>query len=117
MGLENRDYYRDGSYTSSLTGWGVHFTPVVKYLISVNVIVFLLQICVTRTVSPDRPEGFEEQSERAQEKLDRERPASGKAPAPEADGEKGKIDPEKQKEALRKARRDMERMMSQLPGT
>jgi hypothetical protein len=30
MGLENRDYYRDGSYTETLTGWGLDFTPVVK---------------------------------------------------------------------------------------
>jgi hypothetical protein len=47
MGLENREYYRDGRYTSSISGWGLDFTPVVKYLIGANVIVFLLQILVT----------------------------------------------------------------------
>ena len=54
MGLENREYFRDGSYTASVTGWGVEFTPVVKYLIIANVVVFLLQIFVTK--SGPRPE-------------------------------------------------------------
>src|SRR5947207_2652552 len=48
MGLENRDYFRDGSYSESLADWGVDFTPVVKYLIIVNVVIFLLQIFITR---------------------------------------------------------------------
>jgi membrane associated rhomboid family serine protease len=53
MGLENRDYYRDGSYTDSVAGWGVSFTPVVKYLILANAIVFLLQIFLVRKMSPE----------------------------------------------------------------
>jgi membrane associated rhomboid family serine protease len=48
MGLESRDYVRDGSYTQTLVSWGVDFTPVVKYLIIANVVVFLLQIFFTR---------------------------------------------------------------------
>jgi membrane associated rhomboid family serine protease len=57
VGLESRDYVRDGSYTSRLAGWGMEpFTPVVKYLIILNVIVFLLQIFVTRT-PPEAKEG------------------------------------------------------------
>src|SRR5262249_33839799 len=45
-------------YTSRLAGWGMEpFAPVVKYLIILNVIVFLLQIFVTR--SPEAKEGKE----------------------------------------------------------
>src|SRR5262249_19164818 len=60
VGLESRDYVRDGSYTSTLAGWGMEpFTPVVKYLIIVNVIVFLLQIFVTRTTQPEAEQSKE----------------------------------------------------------
>jgi membrane associated rhomboid family serine protease len=48
MGFENRDYFRDGSYTDRISGLGLDFTPVVKYLIVANVVVFLLQIFLTR---------------------------------------------------------------------
>jgi membrane associated rhomboid family serine protease len=60
VGLESRDYVRDGSYTSRLAGWGMEpFTPVVKYLIILNVIVFLLQIFVTRTPEPEAEQSKE----------------------------------------------------------
>lgn len=65
MGFENRDYFRDGSYTDRVAGWGVDFTPVVKYLILANVAVFLLQIFVTRTAPRELPPGIEAAMERA----------------------------------------------------
>ena len=52
MGFESRDYSRDGRYTASLSGWGMELTPVVKYLIIVNVIVFVLQLFLTRPAVP-----------------------------------------------------------------
>jgi membrane associated rhomboid family serine protease len=51
MGLESRDYARDGSYTASLSGWGMGLTPVVKYLVIANVAVFVLQVLLTRPVA------------------------------------------------------------------
>ena len=49
MGFENRDYTREGDYTGTLAGWGIDYvSPVVKWLIIVNVIVWLLQIFLTR---------------------------------------------------------------------
>src|SRR5215204_951152 len=107
MGLENREYYRDGRYSDHLPGWGLHFTPVVKYLILANVLVFLLQIFVTR--SPEPPADWGARYEQAQAQLDKLEEAADK------DGKTG-TDREKQKEALRKARRALERMMTQAPG-
>jgi membrane associated rhomboid family serine protease len=63
MGFENRDYYRDGSYTASLADWGVDFTPVVKYLILANIAVFLLQIFITRPPEPPPPAAPSDQAE------------------------------------------------------
>ena len=41
MGFENRDYTREGDYTGTMAGWGLdYFSPVVKWLIIVNVAVF-----------------------------------------------------------------------------
>src|SRR5438067_8421083 len=50
MGIEGRDYYREGSrYTERLGGWGWDaIPPACKWLIAINVVVFLLQIFVTR---------------------------------------------------------------------
>ena len=56
MGFESRDYSRDGRYTASLSGWGQTLTPVVKYLIIANVVVFLLQIVLTRPAEPQLPD-------------------------------------------------------------
>src|SRR5262245_23447067 len=57
MGIEGRDYYRQSSnYTERLTGWGWRgISPACKWIIAINVIVFLLQIFVTR---PARPSDF-----------------------------------------------------------
>lgn len=50
MGIEGRDYYRQSSgYTDRLTGWGWRgIPPVCKWVILANIIVFLLQIFITR---------------------------------------------------------------------
>ena len=56
MGFESRDYARDGRYTASLSRWGQSLTPVVKYLIIANVVVFLLQIVLTRPAEPQLPD-------------------------------------------------------------
>jgi membrane associated rhomboid family serine protease len=56
VGLENRDYYRGGG--GGCGSWGFDGVgQVVKYLIVANIIVFLLQIFVTR---PLRPEELQE---------------------------------------------------------
>jgi membrane associated rhomboid family serine protease len=49
MGIENRDYTRDWDYSGSLAGWGFDYiSPVVKWIIVANVVIFVLQILVTR---------------------------------------------------------------------
>jgi len=96
MGLENRDYFRDGSYTSSLVAWGVDFTPVVKYLIIANVVVFVLQIFITRTVPVNVPD---------LDAIMRDLP----------DNDNGPLDRQRREEAARKAREAMEKMMGSLP--
>jgi membrane associated rhomboid family serine protease len=49
LGIENRDYTREGDYTGTLAGWGLDYiSPVVKWLIVANVVVWLLQIFLTR---------------------------------------------------------------------
>jgi membrane associated rhomboid family serine protease len=55
MGLESRDYFRDGSYTDRLTSWVSEITPVVKYLIILNVAVWIAQILVTRAPDAEEP--------------------------------------------------------------
>src|SRR5439155_4260942 len=51
MGVESRDYYRQrNSYDGAWGDWGLyHLTPVVKWIIIVNVVVFVLQLFVVRT--------------------------------------------------------------------
>src|SRR5262249_55183071 len=50
MGVENRDYYRQrNSYDGAWGDWGLyHLTPVVKWIIIVNVVVFVLQLFFVR---------------------------------------------------------------------
>jgi membrane associated rhomboid family serine protease len=114
MGLESRDYFRDGSYTDSLTGWGLHFTPVVKYLILANVVVFLLQIFITRRMPLPLPEDFAEEIERQQAQLDRAPAATGKADR--RDTRREEIDRQKAEEYARKLKDTIERMAGSLPG-
>jgi membrane associated rhomboid family serine protease len=119
MGLENRDYYRDGSYTESLTGLGLNtITPMVKYLILANVIVFLLQIFFVRTKPLEDPESTESAIAHLQVGGDSPRKAAKRerARADEEDDE-DEIDRKKQEEAVRKYRRQFERMMANMPGT
>ncbi len=50
VGIEGRDYFRQSSrYTDRLTSWGWEaMPPVCKWIIILNVVVYLLQIFVTR---------------------------------------------------------------------
>jgi membrane associated rhomboid family serine protease len=107
MGLESRDYYRDGSYTATLAGWGVDFTPVVKYLIIANVVVFVLQVLITGPAAPQLHHF--ERAMPQEEETDEDRPAPK--------DEKRKADERrKREEAARKAQEAMEEFMSRLPG-
>jgi membrane associated rhomboid family serine protease len=107
MGFENRDYFRDGSYTGRLTSLSVELTPVVKYLILTNVIVFLLQIFLTRPANMkdffgSLPPGFD-------------------APDGEIAWEQGKgqaLDKEKQEELARKYKEALEQVLGgNFPGS
>jgi membrane associated rhomboid family serine protease len=107
MGIENRDYTRDGSYTASLSSWGMDLSPVVKYLIIANVVVFLLQIMLTRPAAPrvlDFDGNLPDQEESAPE-----RPA-GK------NDETKTVDRRTRDRNARKAREAMEEMLSRMPG-
>jgi membrane associated rhomboid family serine protease len=117
MGFESRDYYRDGSYTDRITGLGLEFTPVVKYLIAVNVVVFLLQIFITRPAGPrELTEADEGGIGRILAQADEVRPGAKKGRAAAAEAEDEKIDPEEMEKMRRHARRMMERMKSQVQG-
>jgi len=97
MGIEDRDYTRDSSdYTGTLTGFGIDYIPpVVKWLIIINVAIFLLEIFVTREVTPKDKElqvqrlptrqrqYLEKQQEllkKQREKLEQERPGESYDP-------------------------------------
>jgi membrane associated rhomboid family serine protease len=120
MGFESRDYARDGSYTASLSAWGMDLTPVVKYLVIANVVVFLLQVLLARPVVPEFPnfdlvapdgeEIVEDTEAHDREKLDdAEPPVRNKvAASPE--------ERRKREAHARKVRRAMEEMMARAPG-
>ena len=56
MGIQSRDYYRK-SGNSALADWGIYqLTPVVKYLIIVNVAVWILQTVWTHDTRLSRLE-------------------------------------------------------------
>ena len=102
MPLEDREYYRDGSYTERLTGLGVDFTPVVKYLILANVLVFLLQIFWTRPAdSGPRSELIQKMIEQAQAAHERAREAARKARGDKEETEAEKAAWEKRQEEIR----------------
>jgi membrane associated rhomboid family serine protease len=111
MGLESRDYYRDGSYSASLVEWGVDFTPVVKYLIIANVVVFLLQIFITRSAVPEIPDFGAKLRERHTAARDRAADADD-----DADDEEVTPSRQQMEDAARKAREMMQTMMTNLPG-
>jgi membrane associated rhomboid family serine protease len=109
MGFESRDYIRDGSYTASLSAWGMDLPPVVKYLIIANVAVFVLQLLLTRPVAPQRLDFdgiFPDDEEAAAET---ERPTRKK-------GATKPVDRQTREENARKAREAMEEMMTRIPG-
>jgi membrane associated rhomboid family serine protease len=47
MGIQNRDYYKENASRGG--DWGLYdWTPVVKFIIIANIVVFLLQVLITR---------------------------------------------------------------------
>lgn len=116
MGLENRDYYRDGRYTRSFTSLGLDFTPVVKYLIIINVIVFLMQIFFVRPSPRVDLEDDESEIGFLQVGGDSERTETKKRQTSSKESEEDRAEREKQEEAFRKARRAMERMRANSSG-
>ena len=53
MGIENRDYYRESYRRSGYGGWSSSsLTPVCKNLIIATVVVYILQILIVRTPTP-----------------------------------------------------------------
>lgn len=109
MGLESRDYARDGSYTASLSSWGMDLTPVVKYLVVANVVLFLLQMLITRPVVPQLPRFDEIMAEQEE--------ANVEAEPPDRDRDNVPVEDRRQREERgRKAREAMEEMMARLPG-
>jgi membrane associated rhomboid family serine protease len=109
MGFESRDYSRDGRYTSSLSGWGMDLTPIVKYIIIANVVVFLLQLFLTRRPDPRLPDIEAVWSE------DEESDPEIEQPAPKKHATKAEDRQTREKNA-RKVREQMEDMMAQVHG-
>jgi membrane associated rhomboid family serine protease len=109
MGFENRDYFRDGKYTASLSTWGLDLTPIVKYLVLANVIVFVLQLLLTRPVAPQLPDfdGIWPDDEEIATDVDH--------PAPKKDPPKV-VDQQTREKNARKAREAMEQMLARMPG-
>jgi membrane associated rhomboid family serine protease len=109
MGIESRDYARDGSYTASLSAWGMDLTPVVKYLLIANIVVFLLQILLARPVVPQVPDFDGIVPDQEETAVETEPGGQAKNPA-NADERR------KREEHARKAREAMEEMMAHAPG-
>jgi membrane associated rhomboid family serine protease len=84
-------------------------TPVVKYLIIANVVVFVLQILLTRPVAPP-PADFE------LVRPDQEETAQDDEPGPRRKLEAKSEDPRKRAEQERKVREYLEEMMTRGPG-
>jgi membrane associated rhomboid family serine protease len=116
MGLENRDYVRDGSYTAALSGLGLDFTPVVKYLIIANVVVFVLQIFIVRTTLPEIPDFFQNGIDQRHAERDEDGTEAKNARGPAQDVGKDGLNREQQEKTRREARRVLERMVSLVPG-
>ena len=115
MGFESRDYARDGRYTASLSAWGMDLTPVVKYLIIANVVVFLLQILLTRPVAPEPADFDGVWPDDEQTAVDTDTDTGTEHPAPKKDAVKA-VDRQARENNARKAREAMERMLAQMPG-
>ncbi len=111
MGFQDRDYSRDGRYTSSLTPWNMDLTPVVKRLIIANVVVFLFQIFLTRPAAP-LPDFHVLEPD---EEISATDEPGGKNDEPKTDQQK-KLEQRQRERAERKAREAMEAMMERMPG-
>ncbi len=111
MGFESRDYARDGSYTASLSAWGMDLTPVVKYLVIANVVVFLLQLLLTRPAALQLPDfdGISPEHEETASETEPPEPPVRKKNATRADERR-------RREQNAKAREAVEKMMSRMPG-
>jgi membrane associated rhomboid family serine protease len=109
MGFESRDYSRDGRYTASLSGWGMELTPVVKCLVIANIVVFLLQLFLTRPAAPRLPDFDGIWPDHEETVTDTEPPARQKN-AINAD------DRQSRERNARKAREAMEEMLARMPG-
>ena len=109
MGLESRDYARDGSYTASLSSWGMDLTPVVKYLLIANIVVFLLQMLLTRPVTQPPP-NFDVVMPGQEETLEETEP-----PVRERNPSRV-VDRKSREEQARRLREAMEERMSRAPG-
>jgi len=100
MGIYNRDYYRDSAGSRGVS-WGLDgLTPVVKYLICANVVVFLLQIFIVRETSylemwrHINPKLYKvltekEENPEAYEKLKKKNPAIEKLERPDPEEDAG----------------------------
>lgn len=115
MGFENRDYFRDGSYSERVAGFGLDFTPAVKWIILLNVAVFLGQIFFTRPAPMSMPEDIEEAMEQRRVEVERARAEAKKAGGDMEDDEAKRKKEEavrrQQEEAIRQAKRMMEQVM------
>jgi membrane associated rhomboid family serine protease len=110
MGLESRDYARDGSYTASLSSWGMDLTPIVKYLLFANIAVFILQVLLTRPVAQvPHFDGMMPDQEESAEEIE---------PPPPVRNEKALSADERRKreEHARKVREAMDQMIARMPG-
>jgi len=111
MGFESRDYSRDGSYTASLSAWGMDLSPVVKYLIIANVAVFLLQIFLTRPAAPQLPDSYGISIDQEDGDSDPDAgPPARKRVQTKTD------DHQARPEQARRQREAMEEMLSRMPG-
>jgi membrane associated rhomboid family serine protease/ankyrin repeat protein len=78
MGIATRDYWRNSDDGGRWAEWGLYsITPVVKYLIAANVVVFILQILVVRQVQVSPLEMLRQQDP----ELDRQLTEHGDDPA------------------------------------
>ena len=84
MGFENRDYTRDGSYTSGGKGDFMAGAPMCKKILIVTIAVFIAQIFFTR---PATVADFAPQIEQIQADIEAEAERYGEADLYNADGE------------------------------
>jgi membrane associated rhomboid family serine protease len=106
MGLQDRDYYRDPGGGDGL--WGLDLTPVVKYLLFLNIAVFLAQIFITRNPSADAVAEYQQIS-RDLVKLYKAEQDDDARPAAKSDDEEAKVAQtrEEKKKELQKRLQDV----------